>query len=321
MMNRLPVATAVLLALSFLAARSEAGAVIFASGGDGTIEKYSAATGADLGTFASGLSYPTGLAFDAAGNLFVADASNNDVVKYTPGGVASVFTSAGLYVPTGLVFDPAGNLYVANYYGQIAKFAPNGTGGLFATDERGVQGLAFDAAGNLYVANGVYNRIDEFSPTGAFIGTFASTGLNQPTGLVFDAAGNLYASNAGDNTVEKFTPGGVGSVYATTGLDTPLGIVFDAAGNLYAANADTIGKIAPDGTGTFLASVPQGPYFLAIQPAAVPEPSSLLLCGLGMVGLAVVGRKTTRSISRQCDQPRPGSSATVSVEAGTPVNA
>ncbi len=49
-------------------------------------------------TFASGLSYPQGLAFDSAGNLFEADRSGN-IYKFTPGGVRSTFAS-GLNIPS-----------------------------------------------------------------------------------------------------------------------------------------------------------------------------------------------------------------------------
>jgi DNA-binding beta-propeller fold protein YncE len=47
------------------------------------------------------------------GDLFVANAIDNTIEKFTPGGVASVFASTGLHNPIGLAFDSAGNLYVA----------------------------------------------------------------------------------------------------------------------------------------------------------------------------------------------------------------
>ena len=68
-------------------------------------------TGA-VSAFASGFSFPFGLAFDAAGNLYVAS-NNNTVSKVTPAGVVSTFAS-GFNNPIGLAFDAAGNLYVAN---------------------------------------------------------------------------------------------------------------------------------------------------------------------------------------------------------------
>ena len=62
----------------------------------------------------SGLDDPDGLAFDAAGNLYVANDGNNTISKVTPAGAVSTFVSSGLDDPDGLAFDAAGNLYVAN---------------------------------------------------------------------------------------------------------------------------------------------------------------------------------------------------------------
>ena len=65
----------------------------------------------------SGLNTPEGLAFDAAGNLYVANAGNNTISEVTLAGVVSTFVNTGLYSsPAGLAFDtsPATNLYVAN---------------------------------------------------------------------------------------------------------------------------------------------------------------------------------------------------------------
>jgi DNA-binding beta-propeller fold protein YncE len=58
-----------------------------------------------VSTFAGdGISYPWGLAFDAAGNLYVA----NTISKVTPAGVVSTFVSSGLDAPEGLALDSAG---------------------------------------------------------------------------------------------------------------------------------------------------------------------------------------------------------------------
>src|SRR5205823_1033610 len=57
-------------------------------------------------TFASGLDLPTGLAFDSAGNLFVANVSkfiNGAIYKFTPAGVRSTFASG---VSGSLAFQP-----------------------------------------------------------------------------------------------------------------------------------------------------------------------------------------------------------------------
>lgn len=82
---------------------------------------------------ATGLSGPTGLATDAAGNLYIADTYNNRVVKITPAGVQSTVLSgtvagAALSSPHSLAFDSAGNLYVADSgNNRVLEIAPNNT--------------------------------------------------------------------------------------------------------------------------------------------------------------------------------------------------
>ena len=82
----------------------------------------------------SGLDDPAGLAFDAAGNLYVANYGNNTISKVTPAGAVSTFVSSGLNDPAGLAFDAAGNLYVANYGNNtISKVTPAGAVSTFVS--------------------------------------------------------------------------------------------------------------------------------------------------------------------------------------------
>ena len=82
------------------------GAQLFvANNGDNTIGKF---TPGGIGSVfaSSGLSAPTGLAFDSAGNLYAANAGDSTIEKFTPAGVGSVFASSGLSQPTFLAFGP-----------------------------------------------------------------------------------------------------------------------------------------------------------------------------------------------------------------------
>ena len=103
----------------------------------------------------SGLNNPEGLAFDTAGNLYVANENDNSILKYDSSGNASLFASTPS--PVGLAFDKSGNLFVANYATfKITKFDSNGTRSIFADQTSGLNypaDLAFDRSGNLYVAN------------------------------------------------------------------------------------------------------------------------------------------------------------------------
>lgn len=265
--------------------------------GNNTIQKF---TSDGVGSvFAStGLRAPSGLAFDIGGNLYVANNGNYTIGKCTPGGVGSVFASTDFEAPLGLAFDSAGNLYQSYLGGEILKYTPGGVRSTFATGVYAL-GLAFDSAGNLYATTSGYNTIEKFSPTGAYLGVFASTDLNFPSGLAFDSAGNLYVSNGGDNTITKFTSGGVGSVFAT-GLDGPLGLAFDSADNLYVANSigngSTIEKFSPTGTnlGTFASASLSYPEFLVFTDDngvplpltnQAPEPTTLSLAAVGSLTL------------------------------------
>jgi hypothetical protein len=87
------------------------------------IDHFDSVTGTYLGPFANtDLSGPAEMAFDSTGNLFVSDYFGNYITKFAPDGTGSVFAT-GLSTPSGLAFDKAGNLYVANFTGNdIIKF-------------------------------------------------------------------------------------------------------------------------------------------------------------------------------------------------------
>ncbi|HEX7415169.1 MAG TPA: hypothetical protein VF411_14080, partial [Bacteroidia bacterium] len=87
-----------------------------------------AAYAGDMGqATAAELNQPTGVAIDAAGNLYIADYNNNSIRKITTSGIISTFagtgtgaysgdggqaTAAGLFHPWGVCLDAAGNLYI-----------------------------------------------------------------------------------------------------------------------------------------------------------------------------------------------------------------
>jgi len=251
-------------------------------------------------TFASGLNDPSGLAFDKAGNLFVADAGSG-IYKFTPAGVRTTFAS-GLPLPdlVGLAFDSAGNLFVAAHV-TIYKFTPTGARTTFATVQLGANGLAFDRAGNLFVAAGVFKFLQpntglvyKFSPTGVRT-TFAS-GLNYPLALAFDSRGNLFVADGGYDgydfpvvgaAVYKFTPSGLRSTVASENDQVsviPYGLAIDSADNLFVADgvSHNILKFTPGGVRSVFA--PGGEeYGLAFQPSQAPTPTLVNISVRGSV--------------------------------------
>ncbi len=191
-----------------------------------------------------------GIALDAAGNVFVADAGNYLVRKIAPDGQTSTVagrrggygwedgrgTTASFYSLLGLAIDGAGNLYVLDGAQTVRKVTPEGVvstlaGSPHATGSADGQGatarfynpggIAADVSGNVYVADTWNNTIRVVSPSGA----------------VRTLAGAAGVQGSGDGT-------GSGATFAR-----PRALAVDAAGTVYVADTgnDMVRAIAPDG--------------------------------------------------------------------------
>lgn len=227
--------------------------------------------GGVFGTIASGLHYPSGLAFDSSHNLYVADYSAGAIRKISASGAVSTFSS--LPIPYGLAFDNGGNLFVSHLgttsntnFNTVSRITSDGTVSTFATGFTAPSGMAVDSTGHLYVANRDANTISKVTPSGT-VSTFA-TGLDIPVGLAFDAIGRLYVANWGDSTIRRITADGTVNTFANSGLYHPIGIAFDDTGNLFVANYDgnSVSKVTTTGSVSAFASGLASPAFLAFEP-------------------------------------------------------
>lgn len=246
-------------------------------------------------TYASGLLFPRGLAFDSIGNLFAAETvapGDRDlligrVLKFNLRNHVSTVGSAVRFFLEGLAVDIAGNAYVmANDQtspigaSTIFKLTSDGERIVFGSVPSQGWGLAFDSAGNLYAADGGAQAIYKFAPNGArtvFVGPSAFAPGESPVGLAFDSGGNLFVSietftDPRADSIVYFSPTGVKSPFAT-GLTTPRGLAFDSSGNLFVAEASgeflpgDILKFPPGGgPPTVFASGVFRPQFLTFGP-------------------------------------------------------
>jgi uncharacterized protein (TIGR03437 family) len=201
------------------------------------------------------LNTPEAVAVDSAGNLYVADTSNNVVRKVTAAGIISTFAGNG-----------------------TAGFGGDGSAAASA-QLNAPQGVAVDTAGNVYIADTGNARVRKVTAAGV-ISTYAGSGtagyagdgavstsaqLNDPTGVALDSAGNLYIADFGNNVVRKVTSGGTISTVAGDGLQGyggdgglatkaalygPHAVAVDSGGNLYIADSQNsrIRLVTPSGS-------------------------------------------------------------------------
>ena len=183
-----------------------------------------------------------GVAADATGNLYVADANNYRVRKINPAGAVSTIAGTG-------------------------SCCYSGDGGAAASAEVNASAVAVDSGGNVYIAGGA--RVRKIATNG-IITTVAGTGSagysgdngpatsaqisSSPSGLAIDSKGNLYIADSDNQLIRKVTPAGAISTVAGTGTAGNSGdngpgtsaqlnfffqgnlLAVDAAGNLYIAS-------------------------------------------------------------------------------------
>ncbi len=239
------------------------------------------ATGASGLTNGSGtaalFNLPYNATADGAGNLYIADFSNNEIremvistgaVTLLAGsatGVAGMANGTGTAAtfnnPPGIVYNPVdGNLYVTDFNNsQIRKVTPAGVVTLLAGSTTGA--------------------------TGTTNGTGTAARFNGPNGIAVDAAGNLYVADQNNNEIRKVTTAGVVTLFAgsTTGatgttdglgtlarFNTPRGVTVDPSGNLYITDSgnNTLRLITPTGLVTTFAGNTTAGYTDAVGTAA-----------------------------------------------------
>ncbi len=258
------------------------------------------------------LSYPTDVAVDRLGNLFIADAQNQRIRKVDSSGMISTVagsgtsgfsgdggaaTTASLNYPTGVAVDAAGNLFIAdsgnnrirqvNAAGKISSAAGNGTMG-FAGDGGAASAarlsnpgrVAINGAGDLFFVDSGNKRVRKVNSMG-IITTVAGSGagptgpstdglpavsqtLANPTAIAFDVKDNLVVCDTGSGRIRRVDSSGImrtivgnpaGSNYSSTDgtrttaveLYLPGGLAIDAMGNIFLIENNRIRRITRDG--------------------------------------------------------------------------
>ncbi len=203
---------------------------------------------------------PSGLSFDRAGNLMVADTHYYRVLFYTPAGKLLEDRTIGgtlghgpgeFGFVTDAVQDSAGNYYIAEYgeYDRIQKFASDGRFLLqwgSHGSQRGQfirpQNLAIDSEDRIWVADACNHRIQVFDASGdkpKLVRIWGQQGsgvgqLSYPYDLALDGRGHVYVCEFGNHRIQKFTLDGRSlGCWGTSGrnegqLSRPWALVIDS---------------------------------------------------------------------------------------------
>ncbi|UPT69690.1 MAG: T9SS type A sorting domain-containing protein [Flavobacterium sp. JAD_PAG50586_2] len=199
--------------------------------------------------------YPEGIAVDAAGNVFVADVTNNCIRKITSTGDTSTYAGSAT---RGLENGQTGTMAMFN---MPVSVAVTSAGVTYVIDD-------FNSCIRKVTSNGIVSTFVGNEVTGYADGQGTSAYFNNPKGMAIDAAGNIYVADTFNNRIRKVTSSGVVTTIAGDGtagyldgqgtaakFNNPYSLTVDTAGNIYVADTknNRIRKISPSGAVTTVA--------------------------------------------------------------------
>ena len=196
--------------------------------------------------------WPSGIARDGAGRLYVTDEALQHVNVFDPDGNfirrwGEPGDAPGQFDrPAGIAVAPDGTLLISDGLNhRVQRFTTDGEY-LHGWGQFGKQagqfdipwGLACDSEGHVFVADWRNDRVQVFSPDGRFIGQWGTSGdgkgqLSRPASVAVDGEGYLYVADWGNERVQIFAPDG-----EVAGILRGDATLSAWAGDYFAANPD-----------------------------------------------------------------------------------
>ena len=214
----------------------------------------------NLPAVSANLDEPLGVAFDAAGNLFIADEGSHRIFKVDTSGQLTVVAGIGIFG-----FSGDGGPATSASLASPVSVALDGAGNLFIADFSNRRIRKVDTSGIITTVAG--NGISGFSGDG---GPATSASLTNPFGVALDGTGNLFIADEGNFRIRKVDTSGIITTVAGNGssgfsgdggpatsasLTNPFGVALDGTGNLFIADegSNRIRKVDTSGIITTVA--------------------------------------------------------------------
>src|SRR5215469_12546820 len=182
------------------------------------------------------LNWPTAVAVDTSGNLFIADTANQVIRKVSASGIITTFAT-DLNSPEGVAVNSSGDLYIADYAtedgcceivysGRIVKMTADGNTAILTSGAPGLEsprGMAVDATGAVFVADAIADRVWKVS-AGGVLSVASGNGFGEyecpssgypdsnpficPMGVAVDSSGNVYVADTGHSRIARISTQG-----------------------------------------------------------------------------------------------------------------
>jgi len=243
-----------------------------------------------------GLAAPTGLALDAGGNAWVANAGGNSITGLSSTGAQLTGTTGytanqAIYGAQAIAVDKTGNVWVAdtllNSVFQLtvsggavqssAKYTGNGIAG--------PTGIAIDSQNNVWLANFTGASVTELNSLGQPVGASPLTAgatLKAPAAVAIDAAGNVWVTDNGAADVVEFNTHQAllsGAGYTDNFILAPEGVAIDPSGRAWIADFGANAVSPFSNSGTPLATTP-------LAGGGLSMPLAIAIDGQGTVWVA-----------------------------------
>lgn len=192
-----------------------------------------------LGSGPGQLSAPRQAAFDAAGDLFVADSGNDRISVFAGDGSFLRIITGAMDEPQDVAFDATGQIFVADKGNDRVDVL--GSSGVFVRQIGEGElvdptGVAVDGS-TVYVVDSANNRIARFGVTGAPLGQIELPPPFAPRDVIVGADANLYVGDLGNQRVDVFTKGGGFLRSFGAGiLNGPVALASDGSGGIFVAD-------------------------------------------------------------------------------------